>query len=216
MAMDQLGALLDKNPGLASCVRCLELRDIKARLVEGDAIYVSIAGLINQLSNVKKLLLFDVDWDALSVSLELALTRMFKAPSVTEVVLENFGIATFADLTSLLSHLANLKVLKVVGLSCWDWSAPNHAGATGSPPPSGPIQLDKLVFDRGAFLSWFRQADCPFRLENLRHLQAFQFRHCAGKLHPVSLLQQVDLGNFHLGYTPNLRSLKLVNIDQND
>ncbi|KAE9391944.1 hypothetical protein BT96DRAFT_1000807 [Gymnopus androsaceus JB14] len=212
----QLRALFDGNPGLASYVQCLELWDFSfgtvIQEVEGNALIIIPLSL--KLS--------------FSPSLEAALTRMFRAPSVTEVVLETLEIPKFADLVSLLSHLTRLKVLKIMAISCDDWSAPNTAHATGSPLP-GSIQLDKLVFNDRDFITWFQQGSCPFGLQNLRHLQIFpavlnsqeavDVLQQAGKaLTKLTLKRESEMGDLgpgpflHLGYTPNLKSLKLFNI----
>ncbi|KAE9399148.1 hypothetical protein BT96DRAFT_939669 [Gymnopus androsaceus JB14] len=183
--------------------------------VQRDALCTSTAEVIDRLSIVKKLSLCDVFWDVLLPSLRVALTGMFRAPSVTEVFFRQFVIHAFADLASLMSHLTQLKVLKVVEMICGDWSAPNHAGVS-----TGPIKLDTLILDDRAFFPWFQQGGCPLGLENLQYLQlyssasnprmtAFFLQQAASSLTELTL-EWMD-GLIHLGYmAPNLKTLELV------
>ncbi|KAE9392882.1 hypothetical protein BT96DRAFT_924449 [Gymnopus androsaceus JB14] len=202
----------DTSPRLASYVRSLLLVKFRkfpeAAVSYQEAVYTATANIVRRLSNVgvDKVLLL-VQWNDLSHSLKTALTDMLRAPqaSVTQLSLVQFVISTFAEVAALLSHMPHLKMLRI-GLFCANWDVPNSSlesamtGTVGCPPRS--IQLEKLQFDSEqeltSFASWFQQDCCPFSVQNLQELELFHY--VGGSNNSV----------FHLGYTPNIHSLRLV------
>ena len=97
---ERLVATFNANPRLALYVRSLQLLKFDG---DDEAFYTAAANVIRRLSNVNRLSLLFVDWQALPSLLKTALTEMFRAPSLTQVSLAMFTIRSFAELGSLLS-----------------------------------------------------------------------------------------------------------------
>lgn len=245
--------LLDEKPVLVTYVLCLELQSLNfdgegTTYNKKDAVCVSVAGVVNRLSKVRKLSMVCVDWDTLSSTLETALTGMLSAPSMIDLTLDDFTIPTLSDLISLLSHAVYLKALKGQDVMFIKESG----GSTNYTGPSpGCIRLDTLFFGGSefAFLAWFQQQSCFFRFENLRSLKIW-VPFPGGFEITAFLLQQaghnlIELELYHLSitsetmpestltylrssiedlltcldllvYVPNLKSIQLVGLPQED
>lgn len=168
-------ALFDEKPHLASYVRALELQDYVRKsptltVGDQDAVHASTTQVIQRLTSLNELSFTNVNWNSLSPLLKNALINRFSG-AVTQLSFTSFSINEFSQLTSLLDHVINLKVLRVENLHCvyHDRSVSNPRG---SPLPRS-IQLDKLVLGRGnmPLVTWMQQESCPFGLQRLQSLR---------------------------------------------
>ncbi|KAE9395716.1 hypothetical protein BT96DRAFT_922653, partial [Gymnopus androsaceus JB14] len=217
------------NPRLASYVQSMKLQQFTASWTNETLIaslHAAAASIVQRLPNVNMLSLESVTWEALSPLLKVALTDVFKTPSLTQIAFFMVSVPNFAQLASLLSHATHLRVL------CPDvWydniSIPVELNvdvivASSHPPRS--IQLDLLQFRRPSssvhvdiFLNWFQRDDCPFDVQNL---QLLSIRLCTKSSAMLQFLgrnlRELELLDVysneyrpHLEYTPNLRRLTL-------
>ncbi|KAJ3813038.1 hypothetical protein F5876DRAFT_74299 [Lentinula aff. lateritia] len=235
---EQLLELFNRNPYLTSCVRTLELKQFshgsrRASHSSNRMTYASTTRVVEQLSNVKKLTLARCDWETFTPELKTAVTDVFKTSSLTAVSLSHFSITSFNQLASLLSQSSCLSVLKIDFLHCHNGDAP--APIANCPPRS--IQLDQRLHFRfvnmRTFVTWFQQDTCPLEIRNLqtlhihiRHTTAPDYEDTAFLLQYIgSNLQELELQVppwnphstlVHLGYTPNLRSVTLLRIQQTE
>ncbi|KAF9071888.1 hypothetical protein BDP27DRAFT_1418698 [Rhodocollybia butyracea] len=211
--------------------------------VNSEEFHASTARVISRLSNVENLLFLSVNWAQFSPVLKAAVVNLFSAPSITRVTLSMIAIPKFAELASLLGCIKNLKALKVSFLTCTDWDVPvpeesleeDNALISMNPAPPKSIHLDQLLHFHSvnvrSFAAWFQQPSCPIEIQNLQSLQihrsiTFDYQGTAFMLELVgNSLRELELhGPFrsihsnivHLGYTPDLRSLSLVNVHQTD
>jgi hypothetical protein len=102
-------------------------------------------------------------------------------------------------------------------------------------PVPRSIRLDQLLHfhlvNVRAFTTWFQQDWCPFEVQNLHTLQlhrsttvdyygtAFMLQYIGANLRELELhgpFRSHQLDVLHLGYTPNLESVKLINVQQTD
>ncbi|KAJ3877444.1 hypothetical protein F5051DRAFT_6313 [Lentinula edodes] len=235
---EQLLELFNRNPYLTSCVRTLELKQFshdsrRASHSSNRMTYASTTRVVEQLSNVKKLTLARCDWETLTPELRTAVTDIFKTSSLTAVSLSHFSISSFNQLAFLLSQVSCLSVLKIDFLYYQNGDAPTPIA--NCPPRS--IQLDQRLHFRfvnmRSFTTWFQQDTCPLEIRNLQALHihirhstapdyedtAFLLQYIGGNLQELEL--QVPPWNphstlVHFGYTPNLRSVTLLRIQQTE
>lgn len=177
---ESLAAIFAKTPRLASYVRLLELQNFtKPNFQAKPELLNAFVSIVQHLSDVKQLELFDVNWKFLSPSLRSALTGLIRANSLTGITLLFFSIPTFAELVSLLGENTYLKVLET-NVTCDVWDVPDSStfesdmDRTVATNPPRSIRLDRLQFHGqtqiSSFLTWFRQDLCPFEVKNLQLL----------------------------------------------
>lgn len=175
-----LAALFAGNPRLASYVRLLELQHFtKPNIRVKPELLNAFVSIVQHLSDVKKLELFDVNWKFLSPSLRSALTDFIRTNSLTGITLLFFSIPTFAELVSMLGENTFLKVLET-NVTCDVWDIPDSSilesdmDQTVATNPPRSIRLDRLQFlgqnQISSFLAWFRQDSCPLEVRNLQLL----------------------------------------------
>lgn len=196
-----LTASFNSNPRLASYVQSLTL--LKFREFPDsctgyqDAVYTVTTDIVHRLSiagNLNKVMLL-VSWNDLSSMLKVALTSMLKAPSITELWLSQFYIATFTEVVALLSHMSHLKGLKL-GLFCDGWDIPSSPSSLELGSLEGTlsrnIKLDELSLQGDdesiAFATWLQKDWCPFDVKTLRRLH---LNHDSGALIFTSSLSSV-------------------------
>ncbi|KAJ3856200.1 hypothetical protein EV368DRAFT_78960 [Lentinula lateritia] len=214
---EQLLELFNRNPYLTSCLNS-RAKTIFAWLKKGVSF---------QQQN-------DICFDNQSCrTTQQSVTDVFKTSSLTAVSLSHFSITSFNQLASLLSQSSCLSVLKIDFLHCHNGDAP--APIANCPPRS--IQLDQRLHFRfvnmRTFVTWFQQDTCPLEIRNLqtlhihiRHTTAPDYEDTAFLLQYIgSNLQELELQVppwnphstlVHLGYTPNLRSVTLLRIQQTE
>ncbi|KAE9397851.1 hypothetical protein BT96DRAFT_995410 [Gymnopus androsaceus JB14] len=229
----RLDALFPEKPYLASYVQSLELRWFDFVDQGACNIHTATAKVVRRLPNVNKLSFFRVYWNRLSPLLKVAVTDLFRVPSLTQVSITEFSIDAFTELASLLCYTTHLKVLK----SYVFLNDPKLPGSTilkleteeaGKRPAPKSIELKELKLERHIreFCAWFQWDLCPFEVWNLKVLH---FGVCFSVLpEKIGLVQYVgknleelhltrwlpdDLNGLH-EYTPNLRILHLDNLHQ--
>ncbi|KAE9406205.1 hypothetical protein BT96DRAFT_1014987, partial [Gymnopus androsaceus JB14] len=220
---ERLVAIFNANPRLALYVQSLQLLKFDG---DDEAFYTAAANVIRRLSNVNRLSLLFVDWQALPSLLKTALTEMFRAPSLTQVSLAMFTIHSFAELASLLSYMTHLKVLEITTEISYhhDLDLPDNTpseldvGVIGH-AANHPSILEKLHLHSSldTVMSWLQQDACPIDVRNLQSLEIDTRADIGTLLQYVGSsltelkLRQVSPRNYnYLEYTPNLRSLLLV------
>ncbi|KAE9398041.1 hypothetical protein BT96DRAFT_44019 [Gymnopus androsaceus JB14] len=150
---------LDANPRLATYVRSLELRKFYSK---ADDMQISTARIIQRLSQVNALCI--VILGQLNPLLKVALTDIFKAPSVTRLSFEIFTIMDFGEMASLLSHVTHLKTLEVGNFACGHCTDHPLLDPIPTIPPRS-IEIDHLLLrieDHGPryhsrLMKWFQR-----------------------------------------------------------
>ncbi|KAJ3781986.1 hypothetical protein GGU10DRAFT_319342 [Lentinula aff. detonsa] len=234
---EQLIGFFERKPYLASHVQTFELKQFGKLSRNGsrdkkEILYVSTTQVVERLCNVQSLLLSRGNWDSLSPQLREALKHLFSAPSLSRISISLFAISSFNEFASLLSQVSHLRMLKLHFLYCNNWDVPTSS--QNHPPRS--IQLDQLLYlhsvNTRAFAAWFQQDSCPLEVRNLRTLQIYSkltdYEGTAPMLQSIGAnLQRLELelqgphGSqdstlVHLGFTPNLSSITLANVQQTD
>lgn len=207
-SLERLIAIFNEKPHLASSVRYLALDlNLIALMVP---IQVSIAEVIQRLSNVNKIQFRNVNWHTSSPLLRTAMSDVLKLPYLTRVTISWLIVPKFADMASLLSHATHLEALEVRFLYFDEGTLPNPSALAANLPRS--IKLNEFVTDDiGTFTWWFQQESCPFEVRNLRHLcmdgisttrayrsAGFMVQHVGGSLTKLELQLQSGTGGTYL------------------
>ncbi|KAE9383420.1 hypothetical protein BT96DRAFT_1009206 [Gymnopus androsaceus JB14] len=174
-----LGCLFAAKPYLASSVQSLELWRFGESSGQPEVWYTAAASVLQRLSNVNNLSFCEIRWNALPPFLRSALTELFTKSLIRVSFLGPFRIETFAELASLLSRAAHLKILDAAVFS-WEWdvrdiptysdSESNLEGTNHPLPRSIPLEQLKLHLDIDPFMTWFQQDGCPFQVDTLQLL----------------------------------------------
>ncbi|KAE9391343.1 hypothetical protein BT96DRAFT_1001460 [Gymnopus androsaceus JB14] len=172
------------KPYLPSYVQSLELREFENGST--DELDNATADVVRRLSNVNNLSFSTVYWITLSPLLRTELTKILRAPSLTQLSLELFYISTF-----------------------WtDWqdlTGSVHELETGGPPPKSQLKRLRLGLEVDPFITWFQHDSCPFEARN----------YVGGNLRELEIQnpQFQDLNNY-LEYALNIQILHLRHLPQ--
>ncbi|KAK1231071.1 hypothetical protein PQX77_005818 [Marasmius sp. AFHP31] len=236
---ERLIGFLDSNPLLTTYIHNLALFrfekvpasvwDREELLRQQEKETDTIFRLLKQLKNVKYLKLFrsgNLD------GIQAALYHIFQQPALNRVEISFAHFSSIADLLLLLVSARNLEHIDLSNVG-FDSHRTLPAEETIKIAPAHtihPASLHFNLFPIDNITAFFSEPHCPIDFSNLQTLKLhrsklFDYDTTAKLLslvgHNLRDLELLgpdrmaeDKDNLHLGYTPNLRSLKLINLRQ--
>ncbi|KAE9402208.1 hypothetical protein BT96DRAFT_1017773 [Gymnopus androsaceus JB14] len=216
-ANDRLLALFDSNPRLATYVRSLEINDFRYATLP---LHMSTAGIVQRLYNLNEISFSLIRWTWLPLWLKnlLMLSKRLHLPDLRSGCSSLMNSVNWCLCCAKRKHLKSLEVI--------DISTALLSGGLATSPLHCRLGPDRLP-------EWLLEDSCPFEVGRLQSLRIQHDQHDHPRI--ASLLQQAgaSLGELelqdlyqrtirqpsnvvHLGYIPNLHTLKLVNLHQSD
>ncbi|ESK96260.1 hypothetical protein Moror_7250 [Moniliophthora roreri MCA 2997] len=235
-SLETLSHCLEVRPHLLDYIQDLRIKNLEQNLRDGARHQWNqendvIARVLRKLTNVKSLSIFRLGYAAVSESMRESIRHIFQLPSLTSLKVTWTIFPSFTQFLSMFSTPRNLTHVHLWSVRFTELRQINeNTGAISTAPKSIRIQdLHLHLVLLKPFVAWFEMPQCPIDLSGMKTLRlhrssmydpestATLLKSAGDSLVNLELegpYRATESEQVHLGHTPNIQTLALINLQQ--